>query len=503
MKTIFLVLSLCMMVSHAFSQQSKKENKTKPKKYVAIFDKLADDFTFKEVKYTRGKEKEVSISKPKLKYGDILIIRAINTNEFVFDMEIQKSYLNATTTSGISQAVGGLTGLLSGVGSGKLFSAASLLGDHLSYSKPDPISRGVADEESAEWTRAEQLEFEYADNKHLISSYFREIKLNLNSMSEGVSLLKNESMTKNELQLAYSRFLNDFDMHEMLNDIDEVNNLIENMELDMDDFRSQPFWDQSLEKEFLDIQHSLQRTTALIEDQGITRYHLMDKEEELRQMDFIIENRFLIDDEVLSSDNSFQDFLITFNERSDEGGGVEEDFYYDEETSNEELTKMSRLVSFPVVGAHLPIWTTGVTFVAPFSGINEFNIQENDFYDSVYVSMVRNKRLIFSIGTNLMYEFVTEKALIPNVNAGIALGILENDDRKFSFTIGGGVRLRDFPALSVNAGIAFIENQKLKDTYGLNKWISSNDIPTNEDYQLDLFERGFSPGYFFGLNIHF
>ena len=72
MKTIFLVLSLCMMVSHAFSQQSKKENKTKPKKYVAIFDKLADDFTFKEVKYTRGKEKEVSISKPKLKYGDII-----------------------------------------------------------------------------------------------------------------------------------------------------------------------------------------------------------------------------------------------------------------------------------------------------------------------------------------------------------------------------------------------------------------------------------------------
>lgn len=502
MKTIFLVLSLCMMVSHAFSQQSKKENKTKPKKYVAIFDKLADDFTFKEVKYTRGKEKEVTISKPKLKYGDILIIRAINTNEFVFDMEIEKSYLNATTTSGFSQTIGSLTGLLSGVGSGKLFSAAGLLGDHLGYSKPDPISRGVLGAESTELSKAEALEFEYASNKHLISSYFKGIQLNLNSISDGVSLLLNESMTKNELQLAYNQFINDFNMHEMLNDIDEVNNLIENIELDIDNFRSQPFWDEPLEEEFLDIQHSLQKTTSLIEEQGITRYHLMDKEEELKQMDFILENRFLIDDEVLSSDNSFQDFLITFNEKSDEGGGDEYEYEFDE-SSNDDLTKMTRLLSFPVVGAHLPIWTTGVTFVAPFSGVNEFNIQENDFYDSIYVSMVQNKRLIFSIGTNLMYEFLTEKALIPNVNAGIALGILENDDRKFSFTIGGGVRLRDFPALSINAGIAFIENQRLRDTFGLNKWISSNDVPINEDYQPDLFKRGFSPGYFFGLNIHF
>lgn len=502
MKTIYLVLGMCMILSHTFSQQSKKEQKNKPKKYVAIFDKLADDFTYKEVKYTRGLEKEIAISKPKLKYGDILIIRAINTNEFVFDMEIEKSYLNATTTSGVSQAIGGLTGLLSGVGSGKLFSAASLLGDHLGYSKPEPITRGNLGAENTELSHAEQLEFEYADNKHLISSYFEGIQLNLNSMSDGVLLLKNESMTKNELQLAYSRFLKDFDMHAMLNDIDEVNNIIEDIELNIDEFRSQTFWDESLEKEFLDIKHTLQKTTSLLEDQGITRYHLLDKEEELRQMDFVVEHRFLINEEVLSSDNSYQDFLITFNEKSDEGGGDEE-AYYEDEITNEELTKMSRLVSFPVVGAHLPIWTTGVTFVAPFSGINEFNIQENDFYDSIYVSMVQNKRLIFSIGTNLMYEFLTEKALIPNVNAGIALGILENDDRKFSFTIGGGVRLRDFPQLSLNAGIAFIENQRLRDTYGLNKWILSNDIPTNAEFQLDLFERGFSPGYFFGLNIHF
>ena len=99
------------MVSHAFSQQSQKSKKTN-QKYIAIFDKLADDFTYKEVKYLRGKETEVEIDKPKIKYGDILIIRAINTNEFVFDMQVEKSYINSTAQSGLSQILGGSPGFL-------------------------------------------------------------------------------------------------------------------------------------------------------------------------------------------------------------------------------------------------------------------------------------------------------------------------------------------------------------------------------------------------------
>jgi hypothetical protein len=244
----------------------------------------------------------------------------------------------------------------------------------------------------------------------------------------------------------------------------------------------------------------------VIEKQGINLHYLEELEEELKEMDFVIEHRFVIDEEVLSSDNSYQDFLITFSEKSDEESEDDSssDYYgYEETESNDELTKMARLTSFRVEGSNLPIWTTGITFVSPFSGINEFAIQDNNFYDSIRVTSNQDKRLMFSIGTSLMFEFAKDKALVPNVNAGIALGILEDDNTKFSITLGGGFRLRDFPALSINAGIAFIENQKLKPEYVLNSWLPSADIPFNDSYEPDLFKRGFSPGYYFGLNIHF
>ena len=110
---------------------------------------------------------------------------------------------------------------------------------------------------------------------------------------------------------------------------------------------------------------------------------------------------------------------------------------------------------------------------------------------------------MFSIGSSLTYEFAKDWALIPNINTGIAFGILEDGNNKFSITLGGGVRLRDFPSLSINAGLALVENQKLKPEYVVNSWIPSSDIPFNDSYEPDLFKRGFSPGYFFGLSIHF
>ena len=105
----------------------------------------------------------------------------------------------------------------------------------------------------------------------------------------------------------------------------------------------------------------------------------------------------------------------------------------------------------------VPIWTTGISFISPFSGINEFVIQDNDFYDSIIITSTQGKRLMFSIDPSLTYEFAKDWALIPNINTGIAFGILEDGNNKFSITLGGGVRLRDFPSLSFNAGLPLLK----------------------------------------------
>ena len=60
---------------------------------------------------------------------------------------------------------------------------------------------------------------------------------------------------------------------------------------------------------------------------------------------------------------------------------------------NDYSTKMTRLERFPVVGAHLPIWTTGIVFLSPFSGIDDYTIQDNSSYDSVLVSSSQNRGL--------------------------------------------------------------------------------------------------------------
>ena len=94
------------------------------------------------------------------------------------------------------------------------------------------------------------------------------------------------------------------------------------LESEVDEFREQEFWDDENEKQYLDIQYSLEKISSVIDQQGITLNYLEELQEELKQMDFVIEHRFVIDEEVLSSDNSYQDFLITFSEKTDENEDV-------------------------------------------------------------------------------------------------------------------------------------------------------------------------------------
>ena len=266
--------------------------------------------------------------------------------------------------------------LLGGAG-GNLFSAASLLGEHLGYAKPGNISTAQNDENEAPAmpSKSDQLQMQFLESKHMISLYFESIQRDLNSLSSGVEIIKSETMTKTDMELAYKEFLNDFDLHKMLKNLNDVGGVMSDLKTDILEFREQEFWDDENEKQYLDIQYSLEKISSLIDQQGITLHYLEELQEELKQMDFVIEHRFIIDEEVLSSDNSYQDFLITFSEKTDENeDDSSDDFYYDEMESNDELTKMTRLTSLELL---VPTCLFGRRefLLSPFSGITNLSLR--------------------------------------------------------------------------------------------------------------------------------
>ena len=481
-----LILVLCVIFTVHFFDAQVIKSKNQPRKYVVEYDKISSgDFKYKEVVYKKGVESEKSIDQPKLRYGDIVIFRSFNTNEFVFDMEIEESSVSSQEKSGLAQVIGGFSGLLSGAG-GKLSSLTSLLGDHMGYSQPNAISiRDISIENKSEkMSRAEQLKFEYASSKFSLSNSFKEIQKGVESLEQGINVLTSESMTKNEIQLAFNQFSKNFDMYKLLKNLEEAESTLDELGDDLDEFRVTAFWDEENEKELLNMKHSFEMIQSFFEDQELGPFHLEDMERALAQMDFVIEKKILIEDEAETSGQSYKEFMIKFTDKNDYS------------------TKMTRLERFPVVGAHLPTWTTGIVFLSPFSGIDEYTIQENSSYDSVLVSSSQNRGLKMSVGTSLVYEFLTTKIIVPNVNAGVAIGI-DPDDSRFNITLGGGLRFRDFNLLSINAGISFTRVQRLNSNYVTGSWIANDEIPVNDNYEPDLFEGAFSPGYYFGLNIHF
>ena len=110
-------------------------------------------------------------------------------------------------------------------------------------------------------SRADQLKFEYASSKFSLSSSFKEIQNGVESLEQGMKLLTSESMTKNEIQLAFNQFIQTFDMYKLLKNIEESESTLDGLEDDLDEFRVQAFWDEDNEKELLSMKHSFDLIT--------------------------------------------------------------------------------------------------------------------------------------------------------------------------------------------------------------------------------------------------
>ena len=108
-------------------------------KFIITYDKLQDNFNFEKVIYKQGRESTVPIDKPKLSKNDVLIFKTINTNELVFDMDLdfeENDVIDENNLSGqLLNGFSSFSGLLQGNLGAVIEELSSLL-----YYAPSPLN---------------------------------------------------------------------------------------------------------------------------------------------------------------------------------------------------------------------------------------------------------------------------------------------------------------------------------------------------------------------------
>jgi len=102
------------------------------------------------------------------------------------------------------------------------------------------------------------------------------------------------------------------------------------------------------------------------------------------------------------------------------------------------------------------------------------------------------------IGSQMVFDFQGNKLITPSLNLGAAVDFW--DERDIHFLIGGGMKFKQFPYLSLSAGLAFTRVNVL------NKSLQVGQSYDNSNSSIDpstLQTKKYVPGYFMGLNISF
>jgi hypothetical protein len=469
------------------------------KKYVIVYDKLKDSVCYKEMVYQYGKETPKDLyKKPKVKNGDLVIVRAQNVNEFVFDMQVDQIQETTNENSNpVETLIQGFSGVLM-EGPSALSGVISQLGGFLNSPPPrfQPNGRGG--------TSLSIQQQEYINNVYkkieLTRNKLSESQYSLESLKNGLNLLKADTLPLKEMRREFSKFKEQFQMEMLVNNLDtiheittEVNSLAES--------------NDSLPKEVVKECKKLQKFIHDFDQELIQHFDTTSGETEGEVSEAI--NADLLDicyakleEATFEKEQSF--IVADIGNSSQEQAAYMMKFQYlndSPEGNYSDNIQIVRKVELEADYPHLPIWTTGINIVRPFNGTQDYNFKEfSEMGDSMMIVSNSYESFIFSVGTSIAYEFKTNKAIIPNVNAGMSIGILERDDKPISFVLGGGIRFKSIPFFSLSAGISFTENTKLRDGFTSDNWMLT---PGNFTEEQSITKTTFSPGYFFGLSIHF
>lgn len=156
-------------------------------------------------------------------------------------------------------------------------------------------------------------------------------------------------------------------------------------------------------------------------------------------------------------------------------------------------------VEIPVKGGIIMNWASGLYSISSFKQRFNYFTTTISSGDSLSVQEGTLSRAKICIGSQMASDFRGNKLITPTLNFGAAVDFW--DERDIHFLVGGGLKFKKFPFLSLTAGIAFTQINVLDKSLQVGQTYD-NSYPAIEEPS-EIQAKKYVPGYFMGLNINF
>jgi hypothetical protein len=448
--------------------------------YMVQYDRISDVVKYYELTYQNGKYKEKEIERPTVSKGDLIKFQCINTNEFIFKINIpQYNQVAQQDESTVSNVTKGFENVLSENNSAL---------DKLIYLNRWPPEKPTN-------TRSAMSEQEILRNSELekLNAATSKLENVLNSIVEYedlVNIIYSDNLTLNEIRETYNKSLVKFDF----DSYNHIKDELEDYKNEVDSFDNvsvvdrDPFYD-GYEYVNEDINYT-------------EKIYNPDNRSQIKQLldnaTFVLEHTIIVgvkDDRIeeLLQNSEFIEFNLSF---CDPNIIIDYDNPYNNVIQN-------KLIRLPISGTNKLSFASGITLVSPFRKFKNYSFVENiNSFDSVMINEDKGPTFRTNIGTNVTIEFNNKSSITPNLSIGMGLSFLDNDKTFINYLLGGGLKFKKFPYLSLTCGVSFIELYTIKDGFRQNNWYYF-DYNSNNNFWDKFLEKSYAPGYFFGINLNF
>ena len=154
-------------------------------------------------------------------------------------------------------------------------------------------------------------------------------------------------------------------------------------------------------------------------------------------------------------------------------------------------------VEIPVKSGVIMNWSSGLYSIGSFKQRSNYYTTNNLSGDTSTVQQTTVSRSKICIGSQMAFDFAGNDIFIPTINLGAAVDFW--DERGIHFLIGGGLKFKKFPFMSLTAGVAFTQINVLNKALQVGQSYEYSNALLEEK---NLSTKKYVPGYFIGLNIN-
>lgn len=448
------------------------------KQYLVEYDRIKNTEKYYQLVSAKGKSEEVPVDKPNLKKGDMVKFRVVNMNPLVFTFDVKSEKRDPEENKYSSNVLSGFSEVVSRMG-GAIGDVSDNLTSLTVWSAPaTPSFRG-----GAKVSEARKLSLEKLSNFHtdLKKSYTM-----LAQYQKAIQSVYSTELTKDEILSQLKIASGTFNTSEYNTQLRKLEDQYEDLKKDTIIYENERY---EIDSAYITLIKDIETTWAS-PNQADELLSIIEGATFTAEKTMVIgyEESWRGGELVDLGDAGYINYTIDLKNLEKE----------DRDHENDNLLQ-NHDIQLSVQSASNFSWATGLIFVSPFKGYNSFAIEKVG-YDSLRVnagSQVPSMK--FSVGTSLLYNFPSKGMILPHALFGVSVGLSSDWSKPINFLLGGGLKIKQFPYLSLSAGVSFCQNTKLKNGFELGK---TSLAPFSGNGIDDVTEKTFSPGYFFGININ-